>query len=123
MHKKISNSDWNMFKKIFEFLFPPQENKLSGKLFVSGEGYLEFVFHHLPKDVSVVFDDECDPNPCDPGQNDELDWNVVKHKHHDILVIKWKVSSMRTIKWQVGSMRVICYPEFSEKKNLLLGKK
>lgn len=100
---KLDRPNWNPFKMILEYLFP-HENKLFGKLFVSGEGALEFSFKHHPTNVFVTFDDECHfvpCSPCDPGQDDELEWYIVKHHHHHILVIKWEVSTMRTIYWKV----------------------
>jgi hypothetical protein len=104
LHNDISHSDWNIFHKIFEYLFSHEGHKLFGKLFVSGAGALEFSFKDYPKEVSVTFDDECHSvpcSPCDPGQDDKLEWHVVKHKHHHVLVIEWEVSAMRTIYWKV----------------------
>lgn len=103
-HNKITRQPFSIFQIIIEYLFPPEEHKLSGKLFVSGEGALEFKFNHHPKHVFITFDNDCHfvpCSPCDPGQDDDLEWYTVKHKHHHILVIKWNVSTMRTIYWKV----------------------
>ena len=94
------------FKQIFDFFFPPVVHKVFGKLFVSGAGSSEFTFKNCPENVFVYFDDECHSmpcNPCDPGQEDNLDWNIIEHRHHFTLVIDWEVSSMRTICWKVCS--------------------
>lgn len=100
----LSCFTWNIFDIIKDFFFPSKEDKLFGKLFVSGKGNLEFVFKKHPKHIIVYFDDECHPipcNPCNPGVDDYLFWSISKHTKHYVLTINWDVESMRTIIWKV----------------------
>lgn len=99
----LTKSFW---QTLIDFLFPPMTEKLSGRLCVSGKGSSEFIFQgSYPETVFVHFDDEaCPPapcNPCDPGQEDLLDWKIIRHHHHYILIIEWDVSNMRQIDWKV----------------------
>lgn len=103
-HKSFSLYNWNIFRIMLEFFFPHIEHKESGKLFVSGDGALEFKLKHEPEHVFVYFDDDCDPvpcAPCDPGSEDYLDWRIVHCKHRHVLIIEWSVNTMRKIAWKV----------------------
>lgn len=103
---EILHPSTGFFKQIIEFFFPPIVHQLHGKLIVSSFGVSEFTLKHCPKDVFVYFDDDCHIMPCapcDPGQEDVLDWQIIHHKHHFTLIINWDVSSMRTICWKVCS--------------------
>jgi len=102
--ESLSSSNWNIFKIIFDYLFPPDEQRLYGKLVVSDKGTLEFIFKNHPHHVCAYFADKSHHvpcNPCDPGREDVLEWHLVKHKRHCILKINWNVTSMRTIIWKV----------------------
>lgn len=101
---QLSPYSWSIFRRIMDFLFPHIEERIEGKLFVSGEGTLEFALKHQPDHVFVYFDDECDPIPCvpcQPGAEDTLSWRIIHHHKHHILLIEWKVNSMRKIVWKV----------------------
>lgn len=95
---------WSILDLIVDFFFPRHEDKLFGKLFVSGRGQLEFSFKKKPGNVSIHFENECDPtpcNPCDPGVEDYLAWDLEKHRRHYVLNISWDVETARTIVWKV----------------------
>lgn len=87
-------------KALVEFFFPTKR-KLSGKLFVSGTGSLEFKFKHCPQHVFVYFADEQSQFPCDPGSDDTIDWEIICCHSCCQLVIRWEVQGMRKIAWKV----------------------
>lgn len=95
----FADSFWNTLTIIWGFFFPPSEEKVKGKLFVSGEGYLEFVFNYCPDNVCIYFDDDV-PVPCNPGAEDSLDWIIEAGRKYK-LIIKWSVNGARTIIWKV----------------------
>ena len=104
-NQQLSPYSWNIFKRIMDFLFPHVEHKVEGRLFVSGDGILEFKLNHQPDHVFVYFEDDCNPVPCvpcNPGADDQLNWRVLHHKKHHILLIEWKVNTMREIVWKVS---------------------
>lgn len=95
----------NFITKLIKLLFP-WNKKVGGRLSVSAKGALEFKFYDYPENIEVFFTDSpygtpC--NPCDPGKEDELDWQVRECEDHYILRIHWDVSGMRNIEWIVES--------------------
>lgn len=102
-NKTLSRYNCNVFKRILDFLFSRADREVNGKLFVSGSGILEFTLKHKPQDVSVHFENECNPIPCvpcDPGTEDFLEWSIISYKHYHVLIIEWSVNSMREIAWK-----------------------
>jgi hypothetical protein len=91
----------DFLKSVVDYFFP-RKQKLSGTLFVSGKGSLEFKFKTCPESVLVFFADEVAVNPCDPGSEDIVDWQISCCCHHHChLVINWEVNGTRTITWKV----------------------
>ncbi len=105
----------DMIWKFFMDLFV--STKARGELTVTGADEARFDLTRNPEYISVEFADE-DCTPCDPGSDDELDYEVhsvcCEHKcHHKChcchkhkrweLVIRWKVSGLRKIVWEACS--------------------
>lgn len=100
-YSKLSFWKFNIFQLILNFLFPPKEKDLSGKLYVSGEGSLEITFKECNEAVCVYFDDESNIVPCNPGTEDFLNWHIVDEGCYYKLVIAWDVYGVRTIVWNI----------------------
>lgn len=100
-NKQSSLSIWNFFQKIIDFIFPSVHKKISGKLFVSQIGSLEFELPCYPNHICVYFEDRQVEVPCDPGSADWLNWRIIYVDSHYVLVIEWDVNSLREITWKI----------------------
>jgi len=107
-----------VMRRIQEF-FNIEENGADmqqGELIVVGADKVEIILgHRHPKEVSVFFEGEPIPVPCNP-HHDKLHWEIHnKHQHHShdhkhdhckhqdefVLIIHWNVANVRVIKWVV----------------------
>jgi hypothetical protein len=76
-----------------------------GELIVIGKNHYEVGLDKFPAKVEVKFKkEEHDTVPCNPGDEDSLEYEVHASNHHHsklMLLIKWSVSSVREIVWEV----------------------
>lgn len=75
------------------------ESMQSGELIVTGENKVKINLKSYPSLLNVKFANNCVIVPCNSSNFDELEYEVVSHNHHFILVIKWKVTGIRNIVW------------------------
>lgn len=79
---------------------------VAGRLLAFGNNGVKIKCKKNIKSVNVFFineDDECVPCniPCDPGNNEVLEWHLIEYRRHMILHITWDLKTPKTICWEL----------------------
>lgn len=80
-----------------------KSQKQTGEIMVTGQDEIDILLDSNPTHVKVNFTDDCYTAPCNPGQDDELTWDVVVSNcgSNFSLHIEWNVAGARDITWKV----------------------
>lgn len=78
----------------------------SGELIVTGTNSITIQINTLPAEVKVHFKDHIVMTPCNPQNEDSVEYEIHTTNTSNskfVLIIKWSVSSVREISWHVAS--------------------
>lgn len=73
----------------------------NGELIVIASGNIEIKLKKKPSKTKVKFKDVIQV-PCNPGNNDNLSYKIIKKNNSHFLYIEWNVSSIRKIIWETS---------------------